>query len=281
MPPTVKKTVMLIALIFLVFHMINITAIILISNRKNIKKDFFDAISICDKRAVIEILDRYPNLVNEPLYFLPPIDTPNESPLHTAIRTGDIDLVKTLVERGAKVNDRFYDDYPLNRALDQGKLDIAWYLIEQGADLTTKNGFGEPVIYCAVAFGPDADNPQREELQFELVKYIIDQHAWSEEDRTIDGGYTRTLLGAAAFSDHAQVVEYLLEKEFYDVDEIATDAEFRQTALIVAAMRQSYHACQILLDYGADKTIVDAYGKNAMDYAVEMNDERLIAMLSQ
>ena len=70
-------------------------------------------------------------------------------------------------------------------------------------------------------------------------------------------------------------------EKIYDIDEIVNPKYTQKTALIIAVEQQSYNACQILLDYGADKSIKDTYDKTAVDYAEELNDERLIAMLNK
>ena len=43
--------------------------------------------------------------------------------------------------------------------------------------------------------------------------------------------------------------------------------------------RDTYGICELLLRYGADKTLKDIYGKTAYDYAVELKDEKLIELI--
>jgi ankyrin repeat protein len=45
-------------------------------------------------------------------------------------------------------------------------------------------------------------------------------------------------------------------------------------------LNHTYDICAFLIANGADKTIKDASGKTAYDYAVEAQDETLISLLS-
>lgn len=62
----------------------------------------------------------------------------NETPLMLAVYCGNIDIVKILVEKGADVNlvpDKYIGNSPLSYAIRYNKPDIAKYLIEHGADI--------------------------------------------------------------------------------------------------------------------------------------------------
>ena len=88
-----------------------------------------------------------------------------------------------------------------------------------------------------------------------------------------------TLLGVAASQNQGPIVQYLLEQKLYGVDDRVTDDS--KTALICAVEERAYDACEALLKCNADKTLQDAHGKTAMDYALELNDEKLISMLNE
>ena len=90
----------------------------------------------------------------------------------------------------------------------------------------------------------------------------------------------KTLLGLAAYQNNALVIEYLLDSSVYDIDSIANPTNTQKTALIIAVEQQSYRACETLLNNRANKGIKDADGHTAMYYAKQLNDKRLINMLS-
>ena len=251
-------------------------------DKKEAKRNLFDALENNDRQAVSDILDEYPKLVNEDYYtFITPIDAPNSSPLLTAIVYGDLDMVSLLVEKGADVNDSTVKIYPLHKALHLGKYDIAWYLIEHGADLSAMSGsWEESVAFCILSQKIHSDDGEKEQDQFELLKYVLENGAPLDPPIGCQEGI-KTLLGLAAYQNNSLVVQYLLDEKIYDIDEIVNPKYTQKTALIIAVEQQSYNACQILLDYGANKSIKDTYDKTAVDYAEELNDERLIAMLNK
>ena len=249
---------------------------------KEAKAELFDAIKCNDQQTVIEILDKYPKLVNKFRYHVlfTPIDAPNSSPLITAIKCENLEMVKLLVERGADVNMRVYSSRPLHEAILMKEVDIVWYLIENGADISKKGGiFEETVLSCTLSRKVTSDDTEWKQDQFELFKYFIENGAPLDPP---DGPYERieSLLALAAYMNNDLIVKYLLDHEVYDIDAIANPKSTQKTALMFAVQQKSYESCKILLEYGADKSIVDIDGKTAMDYALEMNDEQLISMLS-
>ncbi|MBY0545247.1 MAG: ankyrin repeat domain-containing protein [Gammaproteobacteria bacterium] len=75
-------------------------------------------------------------------------------PLHWAVRYGQFNFVKFLVEKGALINQQNWGgNTPLHLAIYHGQLDIAAFLIQQGADVTIKNvkialGWNNPEYGC-------------------------------------------------------------------------------------------------------------------------------------
>lgn len=74
----------------------------------------------------------------------------NETPLHTAARTGNLKVAQILIENGADIDAK--DDYgvtPLDLSIDEGHKEFAKYLIDKGADLypvTLVQGVRSPVL---------------------------------------------------------------------------------------------------------------------------------------
>lgn len=254
--------------------------------RKNAKKDLFDAIKNNEIHIVSEILDQYPALVDEEYFaLLAPVDASNSTPLSEAIHQGHFKIVKLLVEDyQADVNKwagSVVEYPPIIDALFAGNYEIAWYLIEHGADISVRvDDWMATVPFAILEWRVKPGEEERELAQLGLLQYVIEQGVDLSAPSSSYAGI-KTLLGIAAYQNNAAVVEYLLDEQLYDIDEIINEADKKQTALIVAVKEQSYHACEVLLARGADTTIKDIDGKTAIDYAKELNDERLIAILGE
>ena len=58
------------------------------------------------------------------------------TPLHYAMRSGQLSIVKALVEAGASIDEKnFYNDTPLSVACQSGHFEIVEYLLEKGANI--------------------------------------------------------------------------------------------------------------------------------------------------
>ena len=80
---------------------------------------------------------------------------------------GHLEIVKYLVENGADINAKDYEEFTsLIRASINGHLEVVKYLVENGADINTKDHVGiTPLIYASMLGN------------FELVKYLIGKGA--------------------------------------------------------------------------------------------------------
>ena len=109
------------------------------------------------------------------------------TPLHLAIRQGQRDTVKALVEAGADVNLVSAGDKssPLLMAVVNGQFDLAMYLLEHGANpnLASENGVAPLYAVVNVQWAPKAGYPQpraylqQETSYLELMKALIDKGA--------------------------------------------------------------------------------------------------------
>jgi ankyrin repeat protein len=79
-------------------------------------------------------------------------DKCGRTPLHLAAESADADIVKLLLDKGAKVDEK--DDEsgftPLHHAARFGKIDVAELLIARGADINTKDKQGHTPLQVAV-----------------------------------------------------------------------------------------------------------------------------------
>lgn len=133
------------------------------------------------KKPLVGGVDR-PYLYNELV-----AATGGMTPLHLAIRQGQFETVKALVEAGADVNLASAGDKtsPLLMAIVNGQFDIALYLLDRGADpnLASENGAAPLYAVVNVQWAPKAGYPQpRAYLQqkasyLDLMKALLDKGA--------------------------------------------------------------------------------------------------------
>lgn len=231
----------------------------------------------------------------------------NNTPLMEACEKNNTEIIKLLVERGADINKRTHGSisYPLIAVLINGNYEMAWYLIEHGADVLVSN-YDIASIYSnsvpeAILSGFGTLSKQDKEQQYELMKYVIEKGASLDPSHE---NYSKAyILYKALMVDNSLVVEYLIQNGYFDVDIIldAPDKNYNRTSLIFAlrlevydrnrdnddpnaektdGSRDTYGMCETLLKLGADKTLKDIDGKTALDYAIELGDEKLISLLS-
>ena len=248
------------------------------------KDALFIALENNDLETMDNVLAKCPRAVNARQVTIVTIfhmDVANNTLLVEAIFKHKTDAAKLLVEKyGADVNRRAGNrQTPLLEALRQGDYDMAWYLINHGADVFKTEGgsWNETVPFAIVGLSISENDYEEAKAQLDLLKYVIEQGV--PLDTPKGGTYgIQTLLGFAAYKNNWLVVDYLIEAEVFEMDDIVTDDN--RTSLICAAENGSYDACKALLAHGANKDVIDAHGMTAYDYAVQLNDTRMIELLS-
>ena len=124
----------------------------------------------------------------------------NRSKLHEPAGRGDLDQVKKMIEKGAKVDKKdTAGQTALMYAAESGKLDVVTYLIEQGANVNAisgKMGRGTPLIYAAAA------------NQIETVEYLLEHGA---NINSTTPYHHETALIWAVGNGNIEIVKLLLE----------------------------------------------------------------------
>jgi len=189
----------------------------------------------------------------------------NPTPLIAACKEGNQDIVALLLEHGADINkrDNCTDETPLLAALQgtkQNRFSLAFYLIEKGADIhMVQPGANSALQETLLVSEQDSENTIAE--GFSLFQYLMEQNV----DKAIQLPWESTLTYAAHYGN-SNVVRYLLENGHFSVDELDPKGN---TALIVAAKNNQLEIAELLLAFGASKSIADDSGKTAYDHAVE------------
>jgi len=124
------------------------------------------------------------------------VDKPNsygETPLMMASIDGDLEMVKTLVEKSkADVNKSGWN--PLMYACSKGQLEVAKYLVQHGAEVNTTSPNGSTPLMMAAMSGNEY-----------VVKYLLDQGA----DLKLRNSLGYSAIDMAAQYDHPWIVEGL------------------------------------------------------------------------
>jgi ankyrin repeat protein len=218
----------------------------------------------------------------------------NDTPLMIAISTGNLDIVKYLVDHGANLEAKNYSDNtilgiavlgkhfdiveylvehkanvntpqlgrtPLALAAEVGSLEIVRYLIEHGADIEPKRD--TPLMTASMAG------------QFEIVKYLVEEKKALVNPKDTNNNYTPLMLVACGGYSHPEIAKYLVE---HGADVNAKDVN-GTTVLMLAAGRGYLEIMQYLIDKGAVIDAVDNSGKAAIDLALENGHQRAIDLL--
>jgi ankyrin repeat protein len=74
--------------------------------------------------------------------------------LHAAAEEGNIDALKSLLERGVDINARGASNQtPLHVAVVEGNVDVVRLLVERGAEVESRNNFGRTPLHGSSRFG--------------------------------------------------------------------------------------------------------------------------------
>jgi uncharacterized protein len=178
------------------------------------------------------------------------------------------EVVQTLLDGGAdpcfqaaadegmgEVEDMYYGDTALHYAVDAGKQEICTMMISAngGRILDLHGSFGNTALTTAVKRG-----------FVDIVKLLhahgADVNAIDEEDDC------KTLLACAAELPDLATLQYLLSTGECDVDEDMNDG---YTAVFNAAKVGNLAAVKLLVEHGADLSIIDENGCNVVTSAVD------------
>jgi ankyrin repeat protein len=163
------------------------------------------------------------------------------SPLHFAARQGFVDVVRTLVEAGADVNQLNPGDKstPLVVATINGHFDIGSYLLDKGADpnLVSDNGVAPLYGTLNLQWAPKALYPQPQAYRQQQITYL---------------DYMKKLLDKGA-NPNARVSRKVWYSG-YNFDLAGVD-EIGATPFWRAAYGGDVDAMRLLISYGADPTI--------------------------
>lgn len=194
------------------------------------------------------------------------------TPLQTACKVGNPEIVEILLESGADVNYMHWDESrnqgsPLTIAagsLSDQRLQVIKLLMEYGADINYENAIGNDVLSCAIY----ASFERWDTL--EIIEYL-EQYGKDIYKKHPRNG--NTLLHKACESDSLLVIQYLINDRRFDINAVNADGDTPLICFLRFASSRKLDTLQFLLQSGADTNIKNNEGKTAYDYAAERHPE--------
>jgi TPR repeat protein len=218
------------------------------------------------------------------------------SSLHKAVEQNDIALVKSLLQKGANVNEPDSLGWiPLHFAAYKGYKQIAELLLNNGAIVDAKaNNDIRPIHLAAeqgqtvlveLLLGKGADVNARQiqgwtplglaaqNGHLETVKLLLDKGA----DVNSKSKSGLTPLHTAVSKGHREVVELLLSKGA----EVNSKSNNGRTPLHTAAYQNKQEVAKLLLAAGADPKAKDIEGKTPVDFAIDFGNITIAKLLAK
>lgn len=249
---------------FIVVTIIAVTiVVVIIGNGVYQNKKLFGAIERDDYTGAKQAVEKGAWInTRKHLLYAPNLIPQNPTPLIIACEKGNENIISLLLDSGADINkkDSYTGQTPLLAALHGTKANrfsIAMLLLEKGADAFAVQNTTSPLEETLVVL--DSDNAQTIKDGFELFKYLIEQQV----DMDICRGKEHVLTFATRYGNYG-----------INSKDLAGDS-----ALIVATKNNQTQILQLLLELGADKSLKDAKGKTACDYAMERGLMELVELL--
>jgi len=180
-------------------------------------------------------------------------DKDGNTPFNYAARTGDLNLLKTLIEKGIKYNDNALIFAAQGSRRDSNPIEVYQYLIETlKLKPTVVSTDGETVLHIL------ATKPKQTEIINYFIAKGVDVNKADKEGNTV-------LIKAATARDNTEALELLLPK----VKDVNIQNAKGETALTMAVKSGTPKAVEILLNNGTDAKIVNKEGYNLGAYLVQ------------
>ena len=217
------------------------------------------------------------------------VDENGNTPLMIATENENIDIVKSLLEKGAIVNSKNKDSFTAyDIAIMQGYTHIAEYLKQHGA----RSGLGHDDM------PPPSSQRTVEQIDKEAKVKFLDYILQNDYDNVeAYMGYfrvynqpvglnfdlnTESPLAVACDSNKTLDIIKLLLDHGADPNYILKDAHsFTETAIFYAVNNVyiPYETTKYLLDHGADPNIKDDNGRTVIDFAIRLRVDSVVQLL--
>ncbi len=250
--------------------------------------ELIDAIRENDTNQIDKILDSNPE-INCPNIAERKNDYNIITPLEVACENGDLETVKKLIKKGAYVKhiegeECSFAGYasPLSFVLfkyHSNDYEMVKLLLQEGVtpnDYLNNENEEVSIILALQMVTTDQIDPKALINTTKIFKLLEKNGADLDAKSKFSFGGGNALI-YAAMGNNLELVKYLVEEKDKDVN---WPDNTGGTPLMLSAFTDDYPVVtEYLLEKGADKTIVDQFGKTAMDYAEEEGTREAIKLL--
>jgi ankyrin repeat protein len=194
------------------------------------------------------------------------------SPLHRAVYMDHPSIVQLLLEKGAAIEAKGppHGMTPLQEAAMLGRLEAAGILTDHRADVRAVDEQGLTALHHAILYGQGRDGKNNSIAMAELL-------IGKGNPVNTMTGEGETPLFSAARQGYSRVVDLIAEHG----GDIRSLSKNGSTSLLhVAAMKGYGDMVEYLLSEGLDKTLKDAAGMTALDYALKYGNDGIAVRLS-
>lgn len=191
-----------------------------------------------------------------------------------AVKNGDVAATKSALDEGADPNAHDKSNTPaILWAVKGGKLDLVKELVGKGAKCDDKSGviwnggasIGHPAV-AAAAFG-----------HIDILKYFIESCSVQPNDQEYDSSTKKnngwSPLGAAAYYGNLEEVKYMVSK---GANINVQQGGNKETPLVQACSQGHYDVAKFLLDKKANYDLNTANGKDAYVLAKSSSIKKLL-----
>jgi ankyrin repeat protein len=177
----------------------------------------------------------------------------------SVVKSANIEEIKKLISTyGINYKDGLGDTL-LNIALKTNSLPVINFLLDQSdVDLNAKNVLGQTPLQIAAMNG-----------QLDNLELLISKGA---DVKAVDR-YQNNLLHVAAKTNRSEIIKYLLDQAYIDVDE---KNAFDKTPLFYS---NEYHSTKALIDKGAKLSELSDGGKKLTEIAVHQKNKEFLELL--
>lgn len=206
-------------------------------------------------------------------------DEESDTPLSSAVESGNIEVIKFLLNENANVNSADahgeYDKLtyrPIHFAtLEKNATEILKLLVKYGADITTPNEEGDSLLHVALDNDAPIDTIEYLVKELELDVNVCNEHSNSSVLQTL---YQEN---NSENNDQIEITKLLLDKGI----KVNHQDSNGNTILHTLATRDTINTIELLLEKNANPDIINNQGDTALHRAAtEFNKSEILELLA-